>query len=222
MSEDSVTEKTALHEPDTWHFFIYDVLYIAVLGAILYDLLKGPENNLRLWFIRWSLAITFVVDCLYTRQRLDSFYVKSLKWEDLLNAVIPLAFGYAFFRVAQEEFVTAFGVISGMVAFAFVMNLATRRRRNEPRLPWTLGLDAALLAMYLILAFHPQWFCSTWTALTAWVPTLCYAGYALWKGPNPRLTPARTQKSNPTLRHETQTSQNEVKSDSHSQTPTAS
>src|SRR3954453_3196182 len=87
MSTNTITkdEKATPKPSDALHFFIYDVLYVAVLGAILYDLLKGPEGDLRRWSIEWSLAVTYVVDCLYTRARLRSFEEKNLKGEDFLN-----------------------------------------------------------------------------------------------------------------------------------------
>src|SRR4051794_34845580 len=114
MSTNTITkdEKATPKPSDALHFFIYDVLYVAVLGAILYDLLKGPEGDLRRWSIEWSLAVTYVVDCLYTRARLRSFEEKKLKGEDFLNTVIPLAFGYAFSRAVKQEFATTFGVMS--------------------------------------------------------------------------------------------------------------
>jgi hypothetical protein len=193
---DNETQDARQNKYEAWHFFIYDVLYVAVLGAILYDLLKGPEGSqediLRYWYIEWSLAVTYAVDCLHTRAHLDSFDKKTFKPEDFLNTGIPIAFGYAFSRAIKGQSHVAFGVMTGIVVLAFITNLKTRK--DERRLALTLGLDGVLFFMYLLFAINPEWFDSPGTAWRAWLPPLVYAAYAFFGMPNPRHAPNAAQK----------------------------
>jgi len=180
----ATTATGARHEAHAWHFFIYDVLYIAILGAVIYELLRKPETW-QLWTVESSIVGMYAVDCLYTRAYLRSFDPDQAQpSENVLNACIPIGMGLAFSFAMSQHFIVTFACLGLLVLMALIVNARYQ--------DWTavLSLDVELLVMYCalgVLAYGLDWLSQWWTVALSWLPTVYYAIYAGFSGKGRRL-----------------------------------
>jgi hypothetical protein len=166
------------HDPHTWHFFIYDVLYIGGLAFVIFELFS--PDSWRVWIVQAAIAAMYIVDCLYTRAFLHSFDPDQARApENILNACIPVGVVMAFVLARSEHFSLAFALLAVLVLMAMIINW--RRADFVP----IYSVDVPMLLLYGCLAYlsyRQDLIRNSWTVALSWAPTIWYAVYAVITG----------------------------------------
>ncbi len=155
--------------PDVWRHFTYELVYPAVLGSMLYDLLNVHDFTLDAfgwpgpakWFTS-SLALFYALDWLYLYEVLPPPKEKSSPVHMLVDIPIALCLGFSFHLALNNNIGKAyflwFLASSFILVYHFVPRLSSERPAN-------------------------RWY--TWGIL-ALIPGTTAAGLCLYSRPSPR------------------------------------
>ena len=136
---------------NTWRRFVYDALYPAVLGSLLYDALHfradwGPVQLLGL-----SITALCVIDCLHVYA---DWREKPEQADIWANALVAIALGVAYWQASDYHLRYAYLTLAGITVIELVFNWARKARiRHLFQKLWPLVLlDVVLIAAFLLFA----------------------------------------------------------------------
>ncbi len=164
-----------IRELTAWHRFTYTMLYPAVLGSMLYDVLHLNEGWGPLQMVELSITVLFCVDFFYLQGDLGSDQLPKGNWRDtIIDGAIAIAFGIAYWMASDKKLWLCYTCLKVVAILIALYHFTPDRKKLLTILP------------HVVLAFlfgGLAWYASqmegvTWGfAAAAWVPTAWYALY---------------------------------------------
>jgi hypothetical protein len=154
-----------------WHSFTYTQLYPAVLGSMLYDVLKFDGGWL--FAIKFSVTTMFMLDYLHLYRDIRSSDEDNAGWlETGADAYVAVALGAAYLQYIEKHFVVGtVWIVSTFVVFLFYN--VKRRIRFPRKIRYFTAMFASTIA---VLAMAATGITGPNLALVSWImPTLYFA-----------------------------------------------
>lgn len=159
----------------SWHRFIYGLLYPAVLGSMLYDVLHLTPSHGPLRMVALSITWLYCVDFLYLASDLGSDRYPKGTWRDaIFDGGISITFGVAYWQASDNQLTAAFGCMIA-ISLAIVYYNCEPSRMTGFRIGWL----AVMVLLYLLLfGLARRGGIVGWPgAIAAWVPAAWYTVY---------------------------------------------
>ncbi len=173
--------------------FVYDLIYPAMLGSMLYDLVVAADflndGMTSQWFVKLAVVCIYLTDWLYIKVAdltdLLDWQKKNAKFVDLLSAAVFLiAFKAADGFVAGQSpsYIIVLGAIFAITVVYFAFHKFSKNN-YKIEVPFSLIIGIVLLEAILVLLFSVKPLDDIGQASIGWYTfvtlTLCFGMYAL-------------------------------------------
>ena len=153
-----------LKDHETWHKLTYDLLYPAILGSMLYDVVN---LQIRLDWIAVSKYCLVVLYCLdYLHLFADLLQLKKVRssWRyTIFDGLIPIIFGFTYWSVSNQDLLAVVIFFIALTAFMFVYILSLKLRRLGQAVLFLLSIIFGIVSF--IKGFAGGWYVAEFIAL---------------------------------------------------------
>lgn len=167
-----------LRDLRSWHKFVYGLVYPAVLGSMLYDILHVTSNWGSLQSVELSIIVMYCIDFLHLASDLGTDSFPKGTWRDtVFDALIALTFGIAYWQISDRHLGAGY-ILLFIITLLFVLYNSVPSRRSTIHVTWLALLSSAYGVLSLV----------AWRGLTvvwidgciAWLPVIWYSLYVFW------------------------------------------
>jgi len=113
-----------LDDKNGWHDFIYNLIYPAILGSMLYDLFSFPVNDKWIYASQIVLVLIYSLDYLHLYHDLKPPLIQAVKMFDIIvDGVIAFAFRLVFAALSHTWLHVAPTVLAVILLLFLLYNL---------------------------------------------------------------------------------------------------